>query len=75
MSAAPTPAIFCIVTTDTSRVAPGGNATVFVAKDEEDQARIAMWICRITNAIVHDLHNGVWMLTVNMAAGGGGGGA
>lgn len=73
MAEGPTPEIFCIVTTDASRVAPGG-ATVFVAKDEEEQARIAMWISRTTNAAAHDLHNGVWMLTVNMPAGGGGGG-
>lgn len=74
MSDSQTPQIFCIVTTDANKVAPGG-ATVFLAKDEEEQARIAMWITRTTNAITHDLHNGVWFLTVNLPAGGGGGGA
>ena len=74
MAESPTPRIFCIVTTDPSRVAPGGGAPVFVAKDLDEQARIAMWITRITNAIVHDLHNGVFMLTVNVPGGGGGSG-
>jgi hypothetical protein len=44
-----------------------------VARDEEEQARLAMWITRITNADAHDLHNGVWLLTVNLPQGGGGG--
>lgn len=74
MAEAPTPQIFCIVTTDPTRVTPGGGAPVFVAGDQDEQARIAMWISRTTNAAVHDLHNGVWMLTVNMPSGGGGGG-
>lgn len=74
MAEAATPGVFCIVTTDPERVATGGAATVLVAKDVEEQARIAMWICRTTNAIVHDLHNGVMMLTVNMSEGGGAGG-
>lgn len=73
MAEAPTPQIFCVVTTDASRVAPGGGAPVFVAKDLEEQARIAMWISRTTNADVHDLHNGVWFLTVNLPGGVAGG--
>jgi hypothetical protein len=66
MAEAPTPQVFCIVTTDPDKVLPGGGAPVLVAQDEEEQARLAMWICRITNAIVHDLHNGVWLLVVNL---------
>lgn len=71
MADAPTPRIFCIVTTDVSRVQPGGGAPVFVAADLDEQARIAMWLTRITNATTHDLHNGVWVLTVNVPGGGG----
>lgn len=74
MAQTATPEIFCIVTTDPTLVGHGGTATVFVAQDEDEQARIAMWISRTTNAAVHDLHNGVWMLTVNMPQAGGGGG-
>jgi hypothetical protein len=70
---APTPQIFCIVTTDPDRVAPGGGAPVFVANDVDEQARIAMWMSRTTDAIVHDLHNGVFVLTVNLPGSGGGG--
>jgi|GEM_PF-2274964 len=71
MADAPTPQIFCVVTTDATKVAPGGGATVLVAKDEDEQARIAMWISRTVNAATHDLHNGVWLLTVNAPEGGG----
>jgi hypothetical protein len=66
---APTPQVFCVVTTDPGRVLAGG-APVFVAQDEEEQARIAMWLSRITNATVHDLHNGVFVLVVNLPGAG-----
>lgn len=65
MASSPTPKVFCVITTDKERVMPGG-APVLIAKDEEEQGRLAMWICRITDAIVHDLHNGVWLLVVNL---------
>lgn len=65
MADAPTPAMFAIVTVDKDSVAYGGMAPVFVAKDETERDRIAMWLSRITNAIVHDLHNGTVILTVN----------
>lgn len=63
MADAPTPVIFAIVTTNKDAVL-GGMAPIFVADDEVERDRIAMWISRITNAIVHNLHNGTVILTV-----------
>jgi hypothetical protein len=40
-------------------------APVFYAQNNVERDRVAMWLCRITNAIVHDLHNGTVILTVN----------
>jgi hypothetical protein len=62
---APTPVVFAIVTTRQEAVPNGGMAPVFLARDEQEQYEIAMWISRITNANVHDFHNGVMMLVVN----------
>lgn len=70
MADAPTPIMFAIVTTDKEAVI-GGMAPVFVAKDENERDRIAMWISRITNGIVHDLHNGTVFLTVSQSGSGG----
>jgi hypothetical protein len=39
-------------------------APVFIAPNEVERDRLAMWLCRITNAVVHDLHNGTVILTV-----------
>jgi hypothetical protein len=62
------PICFAIVTTKKDNVLYGGMAPVFYAASEEEQARVAMWISRITNAMVHDLHNGALMLTTNAAS-------
>ncbi|MCY0878018.1 MAG: hypothetical protein OWU84_03605 [Firmicutes bacterium] len=67
MADAPTPVMFAIVTTNKDAVI-GGMAPVFLAPNEIERDRIAMWICRITNAIAHDLHNGTVILTVNQAS-------
>jgi hypothetical protein len=71
-----TPILFAIITTDTKLVSNGGMAPVFIAKDEEEQHEIAMWISRITNANTHNLPNGVVMMiaTQNSQSGGGGAG-
>jgi hypothetical protein len=66
MADAPTPIVFAIVTTNKEAVM-GGMAPVFIASSEIERDRIAMWICRITNAIAHDLHNGTVLLTVNQS--------
>jgi hypothetical protein len=59
--------MFAIVTTSKHAVI-GGMAPVFMADDEPERDRIAMWLCRITNCIAHDLHNGTLVLTVNQAS-------
>lgn len=64
MADAPTPVMFAIVTTNKEAVV-GGMAPVFLAPNEIERDRIAMWLSRITNAVVHDLHNGTVILTVN----------
>ena len=69
MSDAPTPVMFAIVTTKRDAVS-GGMAPIFFAEDEDEQQRIAMWITRITNAIVHDLHNGTLIIVANQSGGG-----
>ncbi len=66
MADAGTPIMFAIVTTKKDSVA-GGMAPIFIAEDDQERERIAMWLSRITNAIVHDLHNGTFILTVNQA--------
>lgn len=66
MADAPTPVMFAIVTTKKESVS-GGMAPVFIAEDDQERERIAMWLSRITNAIVHDLHNGTLILTVNQS--------
>lgn len=67
MADAPTPVMFAIVTTDKNTVIAGGQAPVFLAPNEVERDRVAMWLSRITNAIVHDLHNGTVVLTVNQS--------
>lgn len=66
MADAPTPVMFAIVTTKKESVS-GGMAPIFIAEDDQERERIAMWLSRITNAIVHDLHNGTLILTVNQS--------
>ncbi|HHU63825.1 MAG TPA: hypothetical protein GXZ32_06445 [Clostridiales bacterium] len=53
--------IIAIVTLDKEKVY-AGSAPVFVAEDEEEQQRIAMYITRITFGMVHDLGNGVLII-------------
>lgn len=57
--------MFAIVTTNKDAVVSGGMAPVFVTPNEVERDRVAMWMCRITNATVHDLHNGTVILTVS----------
>lgn len=62
MADAPSPVMFAVVTTKKDAVS-SGMAPIFYAEDEKERDRIAMWMCRISNATVHDLHNGVLILT------------
>jgi len=65
---APTPILFCIITTDAKLVSGGGMAPVLIARDDEEAQALALWVSRITNAAVHHLPNGVLFLTVNESA-------
>lgn len=56
--------MFALITHKKDRVT-SGMAPVFFADDEQESQRIALWISRITGADVHDLQNGVLMLTVS----------
>lgn len=65
MADAPMPNMFAIVTCNPDGVTYGGAAPVFVAPNEIERDRVAMWMSRMTNAIVHDLHNGTVILTTS----------
>jgi hypothetical protein len=43
-------------------VAAGGSGPVFVARDAGEQQRIAKYLSRITEGVVHDLENGVLII-------------
>ncbi len=66
MADAPTPVMFAIITTDKEAVY-GGMSPIFLAHDDLERDRLAMWLTRITNCIAHDLHNGTVVLTVNQS--------
>lgn len=52
--------ILAVVTLDKSRV--GGGAPIFVAADREEQEKVALFIARPLNAMVHDLENGSYII-------------
>lgn len=58
---APKP-VFAIVTTKTKDEVQGGVSPVFYVQTREEQEHIAMWISRIANVAVHDLHDGTMLL-------------
>ncbi|MGI6112768.1 MAG: capping complex subunit for YIEGIA [Mahellales bacterium] len=53
--------IIAIVTLDKEKVY-AGSAPIFVAENEDEQQRIAMYITRITFGMVHDLGNGILII-------------
>lgn len=55
-------AILAVITLDSSLVAAGGGAPVFYARDQKEQDRIATYLARVTEGVVHDLENGVYIL-------------
>lgn len=56
--------VTAIVTSTRDGILYGGAAPVFYGKDRHEVARIALWLSRITNMDVHDLHNGTMFLTL-----------
>lgn len=61
---APQAVMFAVVSVNRQAIG-GGMAPIFYAEDIAERDRIAMWLSRITNCIVHDLHDGSLALTVN----------
>lgn len=53
--------ILAVITLDAALVGSGG-APVFIARDRGEQDRIATYLARITEGVVHDLENGVYIL-------------
>jgi hypothetical protein len=43
-------------------VISGGAGPVFLARDREEQQRIAMYMSRITEGVIHDLENGILII-------------
>ncbi|MGI6097397.1 MAG: capping complex subunit for YIEGIA [Dethiobacteria bacterium] len=40
----------------------GGGIPIFIAQDRAEQDKIATYLARITEGVVHDLENGVYVL-------------
>jgi hypothetical protein len=53
--------ILAVITQDPGLV-QGGGTPVFIARDLADQDRIATYLARITEGVVHDLENGLYIL-------------
>ncbi len=61
---APRAVMFAVVTVNRQAIG-GGMAPIFYAQDIPERNRTALWLSRITNCIVHDLHDGSLALIVN----------
>ncbi|MCR2042543.1 capping complex subunit for YIEGIA [Anaerosalibacter massiliensis] len=53
--------ILAIVTTDESKII-GGDAPVFLAKDEKERENIAILLSKITLGMIHELENGCYVI-------------
>lgn len=53
--------ILAVITLKPELVA-GGGATVFIAANREEQEKVAFYLSRIMDAMVHDLDNGVMVI-------------
>ena len=53
--------ILAVITQDPELI-KGGGTPVFMARDRIEQDRIATYLARITEGVVHDLENGVYIL-------------
>jgi hypothetical protein len=53
--------ILAVITMDREKVSPGG-APIFFASDKVEQEKIAITLARITEGVIHDLENGVYIL-------------
>ncbi len=53
--------ILAVITMDREKVSAGG-APIFFAANKEEQEKIAVTLARITEGVIHDLENGVFIL-------------
>lgn len=53
--------IIAIVTTNPEKVFSGG-VPIFYAKDEEERQRVSLYIAKVTLGMIHDLHNGCYII-------------
>lgn len=53
--------ILAVITTDPRKV-NGGGAPIFYTESKDEQEKIANFLSRITEGVVHDLDNGVYIL-------------
>lgn len=54
--------ILAIITSDADRV-NGGSCPLFVASSGEEQQKLSLLLARILAGTVHDLENGVYIIT------------
>ncbi len=62
METALTKYILAVITIDPSLVAGGGAPPIFYVSDVEEQEKVATYLARITEGVVHDLENGVYIV-------------
>ncbi|HEX3011854.1 MAG TPA: hypothetical protein VHQ70_07435 [Syntrophomonadaceae bacterium] len=53
--------LLAIITINLENVS-GGGCPIFLAKDEEEQQKLGIYLARILGGIVHDLENGVYLI-------------
>lgn len=44
------------------KIVSGGTGPVYLARGEKEQQRIAMYLSRITEGVIHDLENGILII-------------
>lgn len=60
MSEMPSGTILAVITLHMDKVS--GGAPIFFARDEEEQEKIARYLSKILDAMVHDLENGTYIV-------------
>ncbi len=53
--------VLAVITMDREKVSAGG-APIFFASNKEEQEKVAVTLARITEGVIHDLQNGVYIL-------------
>ncbi|OPY58929.1 MAG: hypothetical protein A4E55_00535 [Pelotomaculum sp. PtaU1.Bin035] len=60
MNGMPSGTILAVITLQMEKVS--GGAPIFFARDEEEQEKIALYLSKILDAMVHDLENGTYVV-------------